>query len=75
MAAVEIKVEELHEWLLSPVTKQLKARFAEDLQRLKDAWAEGQFGSDPLLDAKARGQCEVISQFLALEKEDLDQEA
>lgn len=71
MIQPELKKEELDEWRLHPVTQQLKARFAEDLQRLKDAWAMGEFENSPTLDAKARGHCEVLMQFLALETDDL----
>lgn len=72
--ANDIGREEMHEWHLHPVTRALMERFKADLERLKESWMSGTFGKDPLLDAKVRGQCEMISQFLSLESEDLDME-
>ena len=72
--AVEIAKEEFHEWLLHPVTRELMARFREDRERIKESWASGEYASDPHLDAKVRGQCEVISQLLSIEESDLSKE-
>lgn len=68
--ASEISKEEFHEWLLHPVTKALMAQFRDDRERLKEGWATGKYDS-PELDAKVRGQCEVLAQFLEIEASDL----
>lgn len=69
-----VSKEEFQEWLLNPVTKALKEQYEADLERLKASWASGEFASDNSLDAKVRGQCEIMSQFLALELSDLESE-
>lgn len=56
------------------MTKALKERFREDRERLKEAWANGAYAHELELDAKVRGQCEVISQFLDLEANDVAKE-
>lgn len=70
----QISKEEFQQWLLNPVTKALKERFNEDRERLKEAWANGAYEGSRELDSKVRGQCEVISQLLAFNDEDMKEE-
>ena len=70
----EIKKEEWQEWLLHPVTKALREQFREAVERIQGEWARGAFEGKPELDAKVRGQLEILQQFLDLEVSDLESE-
>lgn len=74
MPASPISKEEFQEWNLHPVTKAFKDQLRADLERLKDAWANGGFESSRELDAKVRGQCLVINQILNLDLSDVTEE-
>lgn len=70
----KIEPSEFAEWLLHPVTKEMRATMAADLQRLKDGWATGGYAKDPLHDAYIRGQCVILQQFIDLEHSDIESE-
>lgn len=71
---MSVKKEDFAEWLLHPVTRELRARFEADVERLKDAWARGEFANNPVADAKVRGQVEVLTQFFTLDSDDVETE-
>lgn len=69
-----IKPEEYELWLRDPVTQALRAHAAEELGRLKDMWATGQLGSDPVKVEYVRGQCTILQQYIDLEVIALEKE-
>lgn len=69
-----ISKEEFADWVMHPVTRALRERWEADVQRLKDAWARGEYAKDRETDSKVRGQVELLTQFLSLDLEDIEME-
>lgn len=64
----QVKKEEYNEWLLHPATQAFFQTLLESRERLKEDWASGQFRDNPSLEARAQGQCEILSQFLSVDE-------
>ena len=70
----KINQEEFQTWLLNPVTKALMATLEASRERLKEAWANGEFKGDSALECEVRGQAAILGQLLALEFSDVQKE-
>lgn len=65
-----------NEWLAHPVTVRLRHLLQDQLQAMRERWSSGSFTADTvektaLLSANAVGQCEVLSQLIDLEANQL----
>lgn len=71
---VELIQEKYADWLAHPITVALNQHLREQLQSLKDRWADGHFTSEDmqrgaLLNANVIGQCEILTTLIDLQPE------
>lgn len=64
-----VNEEQWAAWLTLPATKALRQVAAARRQSLKDGWELGGVAADPLLNAKAIGECQA---YMMLEQMDYE---
>ena len=72
----QLTPDQFQDWLTHPVTLQLRRHWRLQLEELKTRWSQGNFTAagveaTALLNANAIGQCEVLTNMIDLEQDQL----